>query len=638
MRTRIGTQMILGAGAVMALAIGLTAIVTIRSHQAEMITQLTRSADQLGETIASSAHDYMLENHREKLHRQILAIGDQEGIDRIRIFNKEGRIMLSTDSGELGSSLDKNAEACFVCHAKDRPLQRPPTPARSRVFTGAGGERLVGIVNPIPNEPGCWQAACHAHSRDESVLGVLDVTVSLASADQSLARSQVRVILIAILAVAASSLILWWLNRRLVLAPVRALTAGTRRVAGGDLSTTIRVTAGHELGDLARAFNKMIVNMADARRQITQAEKLASVGRLAAGVAHEINNPLTGVLTYSSLLLKRASDPDLRKDLEVIVRETVRCRDIVKDLLDFARQTPPQRTPTDVNEVARRAVAVVMNQLSLNRVGLTLDLTSDLPRVPADANQIQQVIVNLLLNAADAIGSSGGGIRLSTRHVDRLAWEHERIRDATCSRGCSLPDPSVRIGGMPAMRVARRQWGQEVIVHLDPTYGMSRHLASSSCEEGIVSTYHCPRCQVSLMTPDRSCDRCGAGAFGVLAGENDPVLWCARKGCSWSLWKSREEAGAHPFVEIAVEDTGCGIPLEDQQHLFEPFFSTKGRRGTGLGLAVTWGIVESHGGTIEVASDPGAGSRFIILLPLSPADAGSPEGREEPVAAGAAHD
>jgi signal transduction histidine kinase len=452
---------------------------------------------------------------------------------------------------------------------------------------------------------------------------VLDVTVSLAEVDRGIARTQARMALLAVVAIAASSGILWWLNRRLVVRPVETLVAATRRVAAGDLTTTIPVTAHHELGDLARSFNDMMRHLSEARRQVTQADKLASVGRLAAGVAHEINNPLTGVLTYASFLLKRAeANTDLHKDLEVIVRETMRCRDIVKGMLDFARQTPPRRHPVDLNEVARRAVAVVMNQLSLSRVALTLDLAPDLPDVSADSNQMQQVIVNLLLNAADAIGSEGGTIRLASHRTTLPPSGNAPIRRAFCPRGCDLLDPVVRIRGLAAIHVNRASRGRDSSFHLDPVYGRVSHISAEAWEEGVEAICSCPRCRTSLIIPDRRCTRCGASVFAVETPGEGRIEWCTRKGCHWSWWASRESAGDQPVVELQVEDSGCGISAEDQQHLFEPFFSTKGHHGTGLGLAVTWGIVESHGGTIDVSSEVDHGSRFTVRLPLAMAETG----------------
>jgi signal transduction histidine kinase len=124
-----------------------------------------------------------------------------------------------------------------------------------------------------------------------------------------------------------------------------------------------------------------------------------------------------------------------------------------------------------------------------------------------------------------------------------------------------------------------------------------------------------------LTIPGRSCGRCGSTVFAVQVPKEGQVEWCPRKGCHWSRWEAREAAGSQPVVEVEVDDSGQGIPPEVLAHLFEPFFSTKGARGTGLGLAVTWGIVEGHGGTIEVASEVGRGSRFTVRLPLEKGEA-----------------
>jgi two-component system NtrC family sensor kinase len=361
----------------------------------------------------------------------------------------------------------------------------------------------------------------------------------------------------------------------------------------------------------------MTARLSEDQRQLTQADKLASVGRLAAGVAHEINNPLTGVLTYASFLLERAeTDAALRGDLEVIVRETKRCREIVRGLLDFARQTPPRRQPTDLNEVARRAVAVVMNELQLSHVALGLDLAADLPPVEADPNQMEQVLVNLLLNAADAIGERGGAIRLSSHQAELEPRGHEPIRRAACPKGCDLLDPSTRVGLLPAVRVLRQHEGRDWVFWLDPVYGRFNHVSAEPCEEGVVAPAACPRCRVTLAEAGSACERCGAPLFAVWGPDDEPIRWCTRTGCHFTWWGAREGRGPAPVVEVSVEDNGRGIARADLAKLFEPFFTTKGTRGTGLGLAITWGIVESHGGTIEVESEEGAGSRFTVRLPL----------------------
>ncbi|HXJ35585.1 MAG TPA: ATP-binding protein [Candidatus Eisenbacteria bacterium] len=615
MRTRIGIQFVAVVGVVIAVAITVLAMLTLRSHRREMIAQLTRSADLLSETVKRSTEDYMLENRRERVLRQIEAIGRDERIDRVRLFNKEGRIVFSSDAAEVGRLPEPGSEACVGCDQG-----QPPLDERTRIFT-VGARRLLGIANPIQNQPSCSAAACHAHPPDETVLGVLDVTMRLDDVDQQIAASRRRIAALAVVTIAVTGLLLWVLSRRLIVRPVEALAAGTRRVAAGDLTTTIAVTGRHELGELASAFNAMTARLSDDQRQLAQADKLASVGRLAAGVAHEINNPLTGVLSYASLLAERPGlNPEMRADLEVVVRETKRCREIVRGLLDFARQTPPRRQPTDLNDVARRAVAVVMNQLQLRHVSLALDLAADLPAVDADANQMQQVLVNLLLNATDAIGERGGTIRLASRRSELPPRGHELIRRAVCPAGCDLLDATSRVGGSPRIRVVWTHGDREWTVCLDPVYGRFNHLSAEPCPEGVVALVACPRCRASLACPDHPCPDCGAPTFAVRGVADEPIHLCTRTGCHYTWWEARERRGAAPIAELAVEDDGRGIPRDALAKLFEPFFTTKGVRGTGLGLAITWGIVEGHGGTIDVESEEGKGTRVTVRLPVAASD------------------
>jgi two-component system, NtrC family, sensor kinase len=499
MQTKISYKLIVAVGSVALIIIGIFAYGILSALQQQLISEVRRSANQLSETVKNSTHYDMLLNQRESVHRIITTIGKQDGIKKVRIFNKDGAIIFSTDQLDVGQMVDKRAEACYACHAAGRPLERLPISERTRIFHFPDSGRVLGIINPIYNEPSCWQSACHAHQPTQKVLGVLDISMSLDEVDRDMRASQNRLLLFGIVAIAAVSLMIYLLVDRIVLRPVHEIVAATRKVAAGDLHYKIALTKRDEIGILADSFNEMTKKLSEAQRQVYQSQKLAAVGQLAAGVAHEINNPLTGVLSYSSFLLKRAADtPEFKEDLEVIVRETQRCRGIVKGLLDFARPSPPEKHPSDINEIIERAIRLVHAQLAAHRVEVQRQFGADLPTVNADANQIQQIIVNLLLNANDALGEDGGTIALATK---------------------------VRTNGDGARAQA-------------------------------------------------------------------------------------------PTVEISVSDTGCGIPAAHLERIFEPFFSTKGRKGTGLGLAVAWGIVERHNGRIEVESEVGKGTTFRVLLPI----------------------
>ena len=225
--------------------------------------------------------------------------------------------------------------------------------------------------------------------------------------------------------------------------PLRLLENAARQIADGDFSRDVVVEAPEEIEDLARSINRMAKKL-DAEKkeleewgttlekrvadrteeikrihaQLSRSEKLASLGKLAAGVAHEINNPLTGILANSSLLLEDLEPGDTRKeDLDVIVSETIRCREIVKRLLDFARQTKPQKRMTDINALVENVVLLVRNQASFRNSVIVKDLRPDLPSIFCDNDQLQQVCVNIVLNAAEAM-TKGGTLTIRTTLSD----------------------------------------------------------------------------------------------------------------------------------------------------------------------------------------------------------------------------
>jgi two-component system NtrC family sensor kinase len=231
------------------------------------------------------------------------------------------------------------------------------------------------------------------------------------------------------------SVFLWYFFKRLITRPVQRIVAATNAVAAGNLSYKLVVKRNDELGHLANSFNEMTRNLAEAQTQLYHSDKLASIGRLAAGVAHEINNPLTGVLSYSSYLLKRSEgEPEMKSDLEIIVRETKRCRDIVKDLLDFARPISTDKKSVNINDVIDRALNIVASQLNFRNIVVHKQYMDSLPDVSIDDGQLQQVFINLLVNAADAIGDKGGTISLTTRTVQFQGREHVQIevKDSGC--------------------------------------------------------------------------------------------------------------------------------------------------------------------------------------------------------------
>ena len=615
---KIGFKLTFGVVLTVLVAIGIFAYFNIQSETKSLLNEVERHANQLSEAVKSDTEYDMLHNDRERIHESIRRIGGQESIDRVRVFNKSGEIIYSSDSAEIGKMVDQKAESCYRCHSAGEPLEHLETEERTRVFRPhQDSARLLGIINPIYNSQSCWTAACHAHPRTQTVLGVLDVTIPLIEVDRNIRRSQLAIVVFAVSAIFILSLIVgfmvrWWIDR-----PVQELLTAMRHVAGGNLGYRVKVNRDDELGKLAKSFNNMTNNLAQARLQLFQSDKLASLGRLAAGVAHEINNPLTAVLTYSSFLQKRShGHPEMRDDLNVIVSETIRCREIVKSLLDFARQTVPKKRKADINEIIGRAATVIENQLALGRVILVMDLGTDLPDVTVDANQIQQVFINLMVNASDAIGQNSGTIKITSKAISVGPTEVLQIKRALCPKRHDLVDRKVRIDAKPAISMRFRKNGHTGLIHINPLYGSGEHRLGDmpAFEEGVELL--CPDCSASLIAEGERCPSCGSPVYTFEVPLKGLVQGCLRDGCGWQRWEQVDSAWNDEFVEVRVEDDGCGIPETQLPKLFEPFATTKGQKGTGLGLAVTWGIVDNHNGTISVESEAGVGTTFSIRIPV----------------------
>jgi two-component system NtrC family sensor kinase len=498
----------------------------MRTQESQILNTIINGADQLSNGITSATWHAMLANNREAAYQIMHTIALRQGIANIRIFNREGRIMYSTDSTEQGK-LERDAKECAVCHSTPQPQVNLDPHDRSRIFSNASGNRELAMVTPIYNEPSCSNADCHAHPAQLKVLGVLDVTYSLENVDQIVANIQQRAILTTTITVVVIGIFIFFFVRTTVHKPIAQLIAGTRALSAMQLDRPVEIKADGEIGELAHAFNSMreqLMKTVNELNELTQSletkvqqrteqlkimnqklfqsDRLASLGQLAASVAHEINNPIAGVLNLSMLIeriLKEDGIPperveEVRRYLVQISSETTRVGRIVGDLLAFSRRSSPQRMLADFNAIISRTVSIIDHKLKLANVELELQLDENLPKIKCDNSQIQQVIVNLVMNASEATHNRDHG-------------------------------------------------------------------------------------KVTVRTTTNT---------------------------------NRES------IRLEVKDNGDGIPKEYLAKIYDPFFTTKGEgKGVGLGLAVVYGIVESHGGDIEVDTKIGEGTIFHVDLPIS---------------------
>jgi two-component system, NtrC family, sensor kinase len=243
------------------------------------------------------------------------------------------------------------------------------------------------------------------------------------------------------------SLLLLGLTAKHILKPIGLIIQMSQKLIKGDLSARIKITPSGEMGQLCDVINQMADAVSDrenqlkqtTQRQIGQSEKLASIGRLAAGIAHEINNPLTGVLTFAHLLHQNDNlNEQDKEDVDVIIKETTRVREIIRGLLDFARESPSTRESLNLNEVIKQTLNLLRNQKEFRDIVTEQNLDDSLPRVNADKNQIQQVLLNLFLNACEAM-PKGGNLSISSSYDN----DSKSIMLTVADSGCGVSEDNI---------------------------------------------------------------------------------------------------------------------------------------------------------------------------------------------------
>ncbi|HET8645552.1 MAG TPA: ATP-binding protein [Vicinamibacteria bacterium] len=527
----LSVRLLLPLLGILTVVLAVHSALSFRSTEKQFVELVGVEAHRLARVILSATHDRMLVDRQVDVQRTIQQLAEGGGVTRIRLYDAGGRIAQSTVAAEIGARVQRQQQPCLRCHS---PRLRPAARDRQADFvTEVSGRPALRHLSVIPNQASCASASCHASASAQPVLGVLDVELSMGPLAEALDSARRRTLgSLAVLLLLAGS-VSTVLIRRLVQRPIDELQRGTRRIARGEMDGRIEVRGRHELAELAEEFNWMAAEVKAAReevtgwsrrleekvvekgdelrraqRQVLHMERMASLGKLAATVAHEINNPLSGILGTARLVERELEDqplpPDLAREvtghLRLIAQECARCGTIVRNLLLFARHSGGAMAPVDVNEVAERSLMLMRHHLEMHNVELQRELLAGDAQVVADGAQLQQALLALLVNAVEAMGSGS----------DK--------------------------GGTLGLRIE----------------------------------------------------------------------------------------GDAQAVTFHVSDTGVGIHPEVLPHIFEPFFSTKHQEsGVGLGLAVVYGIVQRHGGTIAVDSERGRGTTFHVRVPRQPAAEGS---------------
>ena len=431
--SRIGTRLTALVAVTTFGTFALTVVVALRMQERYLIAQAIDGAALFGNTITRATHDQMLRGRKDEAYAVIREIGRLESIDTVRLYNKEGEVTFSTDAEEIGSKVPMHDGIA------------PTDDDRAKIFR-AHGHRVVGLTAPIPNEPGCAGASCHAALSAQPHLGGVEVGISLEPMDRELSALRWKTLGVGLLATLLLTAVISNATGRYILRPVKALVGATREIAAGDLDKPVRHRSSNELGLLAESFDRMRTSLASARAEIDglmsslesqveertaalkeaqarliQGEKLASLGKLSASIAHEINNPLAGILTFAKLLVRDLDQPTIDaatrtealSRLRLIERETGRCSEIVRNLLDFARQRPVDLRVVDIHAALEESLHLIEHQMQLQGLALDADLDGH-PVVRADFGQLRQAFVNILLNAIEA-SKKGDTLRVRTQ-------------------------------------------------------------------------------------------------------------------------------------------------------------------------------------------------------------------------------
>jgi histidine kinase len=260
-RQSLSFKLGLAAGLIFLVAVLAFTFYLVSLQEKQAFERMVDNVNQFSDTVKRGTHYSMLKNQRESLHKIIEAIGAQPGVENIRVFNKNGAIMFSSGKDEIGNYVDLQAEACYACHRRDQPLERLSMGDRTRTYRSLAGNRVLGMINPIYNEPSCWQASCHAHPEKQTVLGVLDIGLSLEKLDQEITATKRRIIFFAalvflVVTAIVAGCILYFVNW-----PIRRLVSATKQIASGDYEQEVEAITEDEIGHLAQSFDEMRKNI-----------------------------------------------------------------------------------------------------------------------------------------------------------------------------------------------------------------------------------------------------------------------------------------------------------------------------------------------------------------------------------------
>ncbi len=421
-------------------------------------TVIRQSGNNIGSIVEGALYHSMLENDKSSLQSTLDVINTLPGIDEVNMYDSDDNLVYSSiPTDTINSHGNPN---CTSCHAnirsmfsgKGKSYRIISTDSDCKMAHNDSSSRHLLIRSPIMNEKSCYTSSCHAHKATDTLLGSLVIKIPLKNLDAAVTKSSTEFFLLAIFTTLSLASVLIFFTRKRIKDPLNALIKVSIAVANGDKSTRVDIEP-NQLDDMrmvSKAFNDMLDNLQSAtdelknwsqqleykvqkkseelgaaQNELMHVERLASLGKLSSSVAHEINNPLSGILIYTKLLSKQMSNPELyvlKKDsmlkhLKMIENETKRCGDIVKGLLDFSRKDQDDFEQKHLHEILQETYDLMTHPIKIANISFLTDFSAVSDLIYCSPNQIKQACVAIIVNASEAV-LENGEILIRTKNPD----------------------------------------------------------------------------------------------------------------------------------------------------------------------------------------------------------------------------
>jgi len=397
------------------LGISTFAFLNLEREQNQLINSARESTDLLLQTIESSIYNSMRIGNTQDVQIILQMVGQNHKLMAVRIFHPQGIVLKSSNPLEVGQPVNHDDYRLFITNRKEGVYKLP------------GRGEVLGMVKPIYNEEPCH--ACHGHST--RVIGVLNVNYSLLDTRRRIFEATNLFVFSTVAIIIFLSTIISLVMLKFVKRPLNRIVENMARVERGDLSVRMKPEGRDEVGKLIASFDSMVGKLDSAKRelekchfqQMERVDRLASVGEMAAGIAHEIKNPLTGIASAISIIKDDFADNDPRREIIQEVLEQIKRLDkTANDLLFFGKPSQPEPTCVSVNEILEKTLLFALQHRSSRHIEKRVILQERLPLVYVDPKQIQQVFLNLILNAVQAM-QDGGVLTISSSSVNRHGQE-----------------------------------------------------------------------------------------------------------------------------------------------------------------------------------------------------------------------